>query len=75
MRTYVMGAGLGVMLALTAATGSDQLSAQPVAAGAAGRAAQYCAPPHDSPDALRFFCRDEAACAAPTGAAGFACSV
>jgi hypothetical protein len=75
MRTYAMGAGFGVMLALTAATGFDQLSTQPVATGAAGRVAQYCAPPPDNPDALKFFCRDEVACAAPTDAAGFACSV
>jgi hypothetical protein len=73
MRTYAMGAVLGGMLALIAATGFDLLSTQPVAAEAAGRVAQYCAPPHDSLDARRFFCREEVACQGPTSAATFAC--
>jgi hypothetical protein len=75
MRTYAIGLGLSAMLALAAAIGFDQLSTQPVAAGVAGHVAQYCAPPHDNPDALRFFCRDEVGCPAPTGAAAFACSM
>jgi hypothetical protein len=73
MRIYAIGVGLGGMLALAAAIGFDQLWTQPVAA-AAGRVAQYCAPPHDNPDALRFFCRDEVGCPAPTAAA-FACAM
>jgi hypothetical protein len=76
MRTYAMGAALGGLLALGAAVALEQPSAQPVAAGAAGQGehvAQYCAPPYDSPDALRFYCREEVACQGPTGAATFAC--
>lgn len=73
MRTYAMGAALGSLLALTAAGGFEQISTQPVATGAAGRVAQYCAPPHDSLDARRFFCREEVACQGPTSAATFAC--
>jgi hypothetical protein len=73
MRTYAMGAALGGMLALTAAVGFGQASTQPVASEAAGRVAQYCAPPHDSLDSRRFFCREEVACQGPTGAATFAC--
>lgn len=76
MRTYAMGAALGGMLTLTAAIGFGQVSTQPVEAGAAGqgaRVAQYCAPPHDSLDARRFFCREEVACQGPTSAATFAC--
>src|SRR5262245_5827528 len=73
MRTYAMSAALGGMLALTAAVGFGQASTQPVEAGAAGRVAQYCAPPHDSLDARRFFCREEVACQGQTGATTFAC--
>ena len=76
MRTYAMGAALGGLLALTAAIGFGQVSTQPVAAAAAGQGvhvAQYCAPPHDSLDARRFFCREEVACQGPTGAATFTC--
>jgi hypothetical protein len=73
MRKYAIAAGLGGMLALTAAVAFEQLSTQPVAAEAAGRVAQYCAPPHDSLDSRRFFCREEVACQGPTGAATFAC--
>ena len=73
MRTYAIGAALGGMLALTAAVGFGQVSTQPVANEAAGRVAQYCAPPHDSLDSRRFFCREEVACQGPTGAATFAC--
>lgn len=69
MRKYAMAAGLGGMLALTAAVGFEQLSTQPVAAS---RVAQYCAPPYDSPD-VRFYCRQEVACQGPSGAATFAC--
>jgi hypothetical protein len=46
MRNYAMGVALGGLLALTAAAGFQQLSPQPVAAGAAGQGvhvAQYCA--------------------------------
>jgi len=73
MRTYAMSAALGGMLALTAAIGFGQASTQPFEAGAASRVAQYCAPPHDSLDARRFFCREEVACQGPTGGATFAC--
>jgi len=76
MRTYAMGAALGGMLALTATIGFGQVPTQPVEAGAAGQGAQvaqYCAPPHDSLDSRRFFCREEVACQGPTGAATFAC--
>jgi hypothetical protein len=73
MRTYAIGAALGGMLALTGAIGFGQVSMQPVEAGAAGRMAQYCAPPHDSLDTRRFFFREEVACQGPTGAAAFAC--
>jgi hypothetical protein len=75
MRNYAMGVALGGLLALTAAAGFQQLSPQPVAAGAAGQGvhvAQYCAPPYDSPD-VRFYCREEVACQGPAGAATFAC--
>ena len=70
MRKYAMGVGLGGALALAAAIGLGQPWTQPVAAG---RAAQYCAPPHDNPDALRLYCREEVVCHGPTGAATFAC--
>jgi hypothetical protein len=75
MRKYAMGLGLGGLLALAAAAGFDQLSTQPVVAGAAGRVAQYCALPHDNLDARRFYCREEVACSGPTGAATFACFI
>ena len=73
MRTYAMGVALGGMLALTATIGFGQVSTQPVAAEAASRVAQYCAPPHDSLDSRRFFCREEVACQGPTGAASYSC--
>jgi hypothetical protein len=75
MRTHAIGVGLGAMLALGATAGFDRLATQPLAAGASERLAQYCAPAQDTPDALRFFCRDEVGCPAPTGAAAFACSM
>jgi hypothetical protein len=64
-----MGLVLGSTLALTATTGFDPVRTQPVAAGVA----QYCAPTHDDPDALRFYCRNEDACSSPTGAATLSC--
>jgi hypothetical protein len=73
MRDYATAAAFCGMLALTAAIGLGQVSTQPVEAGTAGRVAQYCAPPHDSLDARRFFCREEVACQGPTGAATFTC--
>jgi hypothetical protein len=72
MRTHAIGVGLGAMLALGAG-GFDRLATPPLAA-TGERVAQYCAPAQDTPDALRFFCRDEV-CPAPTGAAAFACSM
>jgi len=72
MRNYAMAAAFGGLLALTAADGFEQILTQPVAAGAVGRVAQYCAPPYDSPD-VSFYCREEVACQGPTGAATFAC--
>jgi hypothetical protein len=75
MWNYAMAAALGGLLAFTAAAGFEQLSPQPVAAGAAGQGvhvAQYCAPPYESPD-VRFYCREEVACQGPAGAATFAC--
>ena len=50
---YAMSVGLGGMLALGAATGLGQARTRTVAAS---RVTQYCLPPHDNPDAHRFYC-------------------
>jgi hypothetical protein len=68
MLTYALGVGLGSMLTIGAA--ADQVRTDPVATG---HVTQYCAPPHDYPDAHRFYCRREDDWPCPTGAAAFSC--
>jgi hypothetical protein len=65
-----MGAGLGSVLALGAATGFGQVRTETVADN---QVAQFCVPPHENPDAHRFYCREEDGWSGPNGAAAFAC--
>jgi hypothetical protein len=65
-----MGAGLGSVLALGAATGFGQVRTETVAAS---QVAQFCVPPQENPDAHRFYCRNEDGWSGPNGAAAFAC--
>jgi hypothetical protein len=68
MLTYALGFGLGSMLTIGAA--ADQVRTDSVATG---HVAQYCAPPHDYPDAHRFYCRKGDDWPCPPGAAAFSC--
>ena len=68
MLTYALGVGLGSMLALGAA--AYQVRTDPLAVG---QVTQYCAPPHDYPDAHRFYCRDADGWSCPTGVAASSC--
>jgi uncharacterized membrane protein YbhN (UPF0104 family) len=54
---YAANAGLIGMLALAAATSS--FGQVRTGASAGNELAQYCAPPDESPDAHRFYCRSE----------------
>jgi hypothetical protein len=67
MLTYALGVGLVSMLTIGAA--ADQVGTGSVAAG---QVTQYCVPPHDYPDAHRFYCRERDDWPCPTGAA-FSC--
>jgi hypothetical protein len=67
MLTYALGVGLSGMLTIGAA--ADQVGTGSVAAG---QVTQYCVPPHDYPDAHRFYCRERDDWPCPTGAA-FSC--
>ena len=67
---YAIGVGLGGMLALGTAFGFGQVRTGTVAAG---QVTQFCVPPHEHPDAHRFYCGSEDGWSGPTGAAAFAC--
>jgi hypothetical protein len=67
---YAVGAGLGGMLALGAATGFGQVRSGTVPDS---QVTQYCVPSHDNPDPIRLYCGNEDGWSGPTGAAAFAC--
>ena len=70
MMRYAVGAGLGSMLALAAATGFGQIQ---TGTRAASQVTQYCVPSHDNPDAYRLYCGKEDGWSGPTGAVAFVC--